>query len=446
MTNSASSNQHSSEGSLPIRVEARWEKPLVAEEGGEATLLVRIVSAPAVPEARRAPLDVAFVLDRSGSMHGGKLALAKEGVSLAVSRLGDDDRAALVVYDDSVDILQPLDVATSRAKAALRLALHGVDPRGSTFLSGGWVAGCQSLAEAPAITRSGTEQPRIRRVVLLTDGLANVGLTNPGELAKHAGEIRQRGIGTTTVGVGEDFDEGLLSAMAEAGGGNFKYVANPEELREFFSTELQELFTVQATGFTIGFTCPHGARAELISAFPVTRTGKRFGVAVGDIAARDEIDLLFAVRVKPGAAATTLPFALTAAWTDPRQDQRYQESIALEPLNRAARSEVANAAADPLVQERSALQRAAAERRVALDLDRQGRHRESRLRMAQAQDFLLAAPWSEDIAFDLAESSAMASVAEDTAYNQHDRKAAQQREYHRRRGRLHQEGERAGDG
>jgi Ca-activated chloride channel family protein len=261
-------------------------------------------------------------------------------------------------------------------------------------------------------------------------------MIDPRELATHAGEIRQRGIGTTTVGVGEDFDEGLLSAMAEAGGGNFKYVANPAELREFFSEELQELFTVHATGFTIGFTCPHGARAELVSAFPVTRNGKRFEVAIGDVAARDEIDLVFTVRVNPGAMTTTVPFAVTAAWTDPRRDQRHQATIALEPLNRAARSDVTNAPADPLVQERSALQKAAAERRIALDLDRQGRYRESRARMGDARMYLLAAPMTEDVAFDLQESDSMASFSDDMAYSQHDRKAAQEREYHRRRGRL----------
>jgi hypothetical protein len=234
--------------------------------------------------------------------------------------------------------------------------------------------------------------------------------------------------------------------MAEAGGGNFKYVANPDELREFFSEELQELFTVQATGLTLGFTCPHGARAELISAFPVTRNGKHFEVAIGDVAARDEIDLVFSVRVKPGAIDTTVPFEVTAAWTDPREDRRHHMSIVLEPLNRAAGSDVRNTSADPLVQERCALQKAAAERRIALELDRQGRYRESRLRMAQAQDFLLAAPWSKEVELDLQESNAMALFADDMAYSQHDRKAAQQREYHRRRGRLQQEGDRPREG
>src|SRR5688572_30772584 len=268
-------------------IEARWEKPLIAASGGEATLLVRVVSA-AEDEAeigRAAPLDVAFVLDRSGSMQGAKLDLAKEGVDLAVARLRDADRAALVVYDDEVDTVQSLAPATSRLKASLRLALHGVDPGGSTYLSGGWVAGCHQLAEATPVTNADSAATRIRRVILLTDGLANVGILDPAVLARHAGELRRRGIATTTVGVGQDFDEGLLSAMAEAGGGNFQYVAGPEGLRAFFAHELQELFSVAATGLTITLALPPGVDAELVSAFPAEARENVLEIAIGDLPA-----------------------------------------------------------------------------------------------------------------------------------------------------------------
>ena len=190
-------------------IEAQWEKPLIAAGGGEATLLVRIIAGTEdeTETSRAAPLDVAFVLDRSGSMQGGKLGLAREGVDLAVARLRDADRAALVVYDDQVDIVQPLAAATPRLKATLRLALHGVDPGGSTHLSGGWVAGCHQLAEAAPVTHADATATRIRRVILLTDGLANVGILDPAVLARHAGELRRRGIATTTVGVGRSWPQ-----------------------------------------------------------------------------------------------------------------------------------------------------------------------------------------------------------------------------------------------
>jgi Ca-activated chloride channel family protein len=430
--------QSAAEGHRQPRIEARWEKPVVAVHGGQATLLVR-VAAPAATEHdgnRAAPLDVAFVLDRSGSMSAGKLDLAKEGVDLAAARLRDEDRTALVVYDDTVDTVQPLAPATPRVKAGLRLALHGVDPGGSTFLSGGWVAGCQELAGAPPSAGDGDAATRIRRVILLTDGLANVGIQDPGELARHAGELRRRGIATTTVGVGADFDEGLLSAMAEAGGGNFQYVADPEQLRAFFAAELEELFSVAATGLTVSLSLPDGVAAKLVSAFPVETNGDCIAVAISDLPAGDEIDLIFTVTAEPGLIGEPIPVAVMARWTDPHADARREHEIALDPLRRAAVEEIASVVGDELVAEQAALQRAAAERRAGLDLDRAGRIAESRARMANAQHLLQAAPMTAAVQFDLNVSAMLADDFSPSGYESHVRKSAQHRESQRRRGRL----------
>jgi len=428
-------HQENDRDSTP-RVEARWERPLVAASGGTATLLVRVTAPSDAQRTRRAPLDVSLVLDRSGSMSGGKLELAKEGVDLAVALLRDADRAALVIYDDAVDVLQPLAAATPRVKASLRLALQGVDPGGSTFLSGGWTEGCRQLAEAPPLPDGDGAATRIRRAILLTDGLANVGIVDARELARHAGELRRRGIATTTVGVGLDFDEGLLSAMAEAGGGNFQYVADPAALREFFARELQEMFRVTATGLTITLAMPPGVDGELVSAFPWERRRSELEVAVGDLPAGDEIDLVFTLRVGYGVVGDRLPVGVTMVWTDPRADARRELDASPVSLRRAEAGEVAAAAPDELVSERAALHRAAAERRAGLEFDRAGQFAESRARMARAQFLLSEAPMTAEVQADLAESAALAAAPPATAYSSHERKAAQHREEQRRRGRF----------
>ncbi len=419
------------------RVEARWEKPLIAASGGEATLLVRVVAAveDEIEPGRAAPLDVAFVLDRSGSMQGAKLDLAKEGVDLAVARLRDADRAALVVYDDEVDTVQPLAAATPRLKASLRLALHGVDPGGSTYLSGGWIAGCHQLAEAMPVTNGEAMATRIRRVILLTDGLANVGILDPGVLARHAGELRRRGIATTTVGVGEDFDEGLLSAMAEAGGGNFQYVAGPDGLRAFFAHELQELFSVAATSLVVTLALPPDVDAALVSTFPAETKGDALEAAIGDLPAGDEIDLVFTIRGGRGDAGDLLPVGVTACWTDPRADTRHEIDATLEPLRRAEARDVTAATPDDFVLERAARQRAAAERRAGLELDRAGRFTDSRARMMRSRAYLAAAPMTAAVQADLAETTALAFERATAGYGSHVRKSAQYRDTLRRRGR-----------
>lgn len=424
---------------VPLRFEVLWEKPVMPVEGGTATLLVRVIAPYLEETTRQAPLDVAFVLDRSGSMHGDKLTLAKEGVAVAVGRLRDADRTALVVYDDDVQTLQPLAAATPALKASLRLLLPGIDPGGSTYLSGGWTAGCQALARAAALDRPAPGGPRIRRVILLTDGLANVGLVDPRELGRHAGELRRRGIATTTVGVGQDFDEGLLSAMAEAGGGNFQYVADAEGLRTFFSQELLELFSVAAMGVSVTLTLPPGLDAELVSAFPADVTGPSLEVAIGDVPAADEIDLIFTIRAGEGRLGELLPVGMQASWTDPGADARQQATLDPLPLRRAEANEINETSADMLVAERGALQRAAAERRKGLELDRQGRFAESRQHMARSVAQLRAAPRTDLVGDDLDISMFLEEAPADTAYGSHTRKEAQFREERHRRGRLHRD-------
>lgn len=422
----------SSDAASKFQITTHWLKPLLPASGGETTLLVRLIAVPDPTARLAAPVDVAFVLDRSGSMSGGKLALAKEGVSLALERLRPIDRVALVIYDDEVEVVQPLTDASEAALARLQHALRPLDTGGSTFLSGGWLAGCHELAHAPA---GDAERTRIRRTILLTDGQANVGMLDPQELAKHASQLRKRGIVTTTVGVGLGFDEGLLFAMAEAGGGNFFYAENALGLRNFFAQELQEMLRMASTNTTLHLTLPHHVRGELVSAFPVERDRKTLKVAIGDVPAGDVIDLVFTLRGDPGVPGEILPLRASCHWTDPSTDHRHRWDISPTPLERATAQEVAETQADQLVAERAALQRAAAERRAGLELDRAGRYAESRMSMERSVAYLRAAPPTDEVNLQVSESLDFANMSPSAPIDNHQRKAAQMREHQRRHGR-----------
>ncbi|MFN8592136.1 MAG: VWA domain-containing protein [Thermomicrobiales bacterium] len=435
MTNPTDASANGANEGVRPAMEAMWERPVLPGSGGEVALLVRIVAPALAAAGRRAPVDAAFVLDRSGSMSGGKLELAKIGVDHGVAHLRDGDRVGAVVYDNEVETVMALGAATSRAKATLRLALHGVDARGSTFLSGGWTTGCTLLAEAPA----GEGGTRVRRVILLTDGLANVGIVDPRELARHAGELRRRGIATTTIGVGQDFDEGLLSAMAEAGGGHFQYAADAEALRTFFAQELRQMTEVAVSHLTVTLTLPYGATAELLSVFPVEPRGSSLEIAVGDLHAGDEIALLFVLRAAPAGLGKNLEASLRAAWTDMVTDRTEEAEIAIAPLRYVATEEVATVPVNDMVVEEKALQRAAIERRAGLELDRQGNIAEAHQRLAQARDVLRTAPLTTRISEDLMRHDSMVmpmmAAPAGSAQRSHLRKYLQVREDFRRRGR-----------
>jgi Ca-activated chloride channel homolog len=427
---SSSENIESLENNLSFTT--AWERPVVPATGGEAYLLVRIEATQSAIPSHRAPVDIAFVVDRSGSMAGEKIGLAKEAVDAAVAHLRDDDRAALIVYDDQVDTLQKLESATPRVKAGIRLNLHGVDARGSTDLCGGWLTGCGELSkDLPAPDQS--IPLRIRRSLLLTDGLANIGVTAPSELTTHATELRKRGVTTTTLGVGLDFDEELLATMAEAGGGNFQWIAQAAELRAFFEKELGELLSVAAAGLTVSITMPHGVRACLVSGFPTEREGKRIDVSLGELPAGDEINLVFALQIAPGAAGTLHQISVAASWSDPSTDTRRSFAASLPALQLADQGTVDRTPVDEMVREQTILQRAAADQREAIRLDREGRYRESRARLREAAAYLKAGPATAAVQDRFASMQVYAQYGEDAALDESVRKLATHQAHHESR-------------
>jgi Ca-activated chloride channel homolog len=381
-------------------VHADWERLAIGPAGGEVRLFVRIETRGETPA--RAPLDLALVVDRSGSMSGGKMDLAKRAIDEALRRLRDDDRVAVVAYDGEIDLLQELAAATPRAATRIRLLLAGIEPRGATNLAGGWLTGCRELTLAPA------EQGRVRQTLLLTDGQANVGLVDLGELAARAAELRRMGVGTTTLGLGLGFDEDLLSAVAEAGGGNFQFIADASELPACLDREVRELTAIAGLGVTFGLDLPPGATAELLNALPTERRPNGLIVNVGDVAIGATVDLVFAIHFDPSPVGTVRRLRASLRWTNAAAESRRRDFDS-RSVPTLTDDDLAFVASDPLVAEEAALQLAARERREALRLDRAGDIAASRARMRRAADALAAAPPSAAIRDRLAQTRILAS-------------------------------------
>ncbi len=192
----------------------------------------------------RAPLEVALVLDHSGSMDGEKLDHVKVAARNLISRLRDDDVFSLTIFDNRVETIIP---PTPGSESEDELdKIDEIEVGGTTNLSGGYRRGGKYLRQ----NGSGY----ISRVILLTDGLANVGITSPDRLAEMAEKMRDRGITTSTFGVGMDYDEELLGKLAEAGGGCAYYIEKPKDAEEVFDEELKTLKTLAVTDCRVLFT------------------------------------------------------------------------------------------------------------------------------------------------------------------------------------------------
>jgi Ca-activated chloride channel family protein len=255
----------------------------------ERFVLVELEAPLARHQTQREAVNLAFVLDRSGSMSGDKLALAKQAVETAVDRLLPQDRFAIVCYDDRIDVVVETTPASREAKTNAIDRLRAIDARGSTDLGGGWLRGAEQVALSMASTG-------VNRALVLTDGLANVGIVDPTELARHARELRSRGVTTTTFGVGTDFDEALLQSMADAGGGHFYFIENAAQIQDHIATEVGELLQVVARDVNVEITAPETVALGTLSPYPLERRGSRFHVLIGDLVAEQRLEVVLRVK------------------------------------------------------------------------------------------------------------------------------------------------------
>ena len=255
--------------------------------------LVRIETWPEEGGPGRTPLNVALVLDRSGSMAGEKIARTKEAALALIENLTPFDVLSIVSYGDTAEVHRAPEPVTD--KAAAREAVLGVSPYGDTNLSGGWLKGLSLLAE-----REGEDF--IHRVLLLTDGRANRGVIEKDALVEIARQYRERAIATTSIGFGRDFDEELLVGMARAGGGSFHYVDRPDAASSAFLQEFGEISRVFGQNLEVGVKPAEGGAApEILTELTVGEEGGLPVVALGDIRECDRKHLLIAFTVPENA-------------------------------------------------------------------------------------------------------------------------------------------------
>jgi Ca-activated chloride channel family protein len=283
-----------------LMLSAECDRRLVAIEVSSQRMVEWTISAPEQPRTiSRAPLNLALILDRSGSMQGDKLRYVQQAAGHVLDLLDERDRVAMVAYDDQVTIIAKSEPITERNRAELKRKMSDLRPGGWTDLAGGWLTGCQEVAAHQALDG-------INRALLLTDGLANRGITDIEELTHHARELRKRGIATSTFGVGLDFNEHLLEALAEQGGGHFYYIERPDQIPDVFRRELGELLTVLAREVFLQVAIPRGVAVELLGDLPHERQSDRLRVFLGDVCAGERRTLYTRVLTPPDAPGTSV--------------------------------------------------------------------------------------------------------------------------------------------
>ncbi len=271
-----------------MKATVRFDHQLLAVEGEHTVHAMFELVAPGVPEGtERRPLHLALVIDRSGSMGGPKLERTKEAAAFLVRRLAKDDQLALITYDDEVELLASM---APVAQEALLAAIAQVHTGGSTNLSGGWLKGLEEARRAP--------RDAVRKVLLLTDGQANVGVKDTPSLVAMSENARGESVGTTTIGFGDGFNEALLTEMAKAGGGNSYYVASPEDAPGIFAQEFEGLTSLVAQNVSVEIRPSAEVKiVGILNQYPATEVVGGIQLALGDAYADENRRVIFELHI-----------------------------------------------------------------------------------------------------------------------------------------------------
>lgn len=373
------------------QITARTDRTLIPAGQGCQRYLYLLLNAPAVPErVERPSLNLSLVLDRSGSMSGDKLTYVQQAAEHALRLLNANDRAAVVIYDDQVEVLAPSQPINPANRERLIKAIQGVRTGGMTNLSGGWFTGCDQVADHQ-------RAEAINRTLLLTDGLANQGITDQEELAGHAKALYQRGIATTTFGVGNEFNEFLLQAIADAGGGHFYFIDSPDQIPNYFKGELGEMLETVTRETTLNIGLPLGTTPQLLNDIPHQITDGSVRIFLGDVFSTQIHQLVLRLDVPATSQSQegVLPISAKMDYYDVAT-QRTQE-INTSPLQFrvASPSEVASQPVDEEVLSIAARLEAERAKLQAMKLEREGRRDQAKALLrgtAQAVAAFAAAP------------------------------------------------------
>lgn len=258
-------------------------------------------------QARKNPLNIAIVLDRSGSMAGEKMEFAKKAANDIIDKLGPEDFVSVVIYDEFIDVIQP---ATSVLyKDSIKVKINKVKPRGSTNLWGGSERGYEQV-------KANYKKNYINRVLLISDGNITAGPKIPSRIIAQVQSFKDiNGISISTFGVGLDYNETLMTDMAENGAGNYYFIDRADKMAAIFDKELYGLLNVVAQNAELRITLPKGIAVEKIYPFQYAMEKNEVVIKFQDLFSEDIKGLMVRFRIDD-SYNTALPFLTRLVYTD----------------------------------------------------------------------------------------------------------------------------------
>ena len=330
-------------------------------------------------ETRRTPVNVALVLDKSGSMGGEKMEQAKAAAIQAINRLDEGDIVTVITYDNSARVLLP---ATQVAdKAAIQQKIQRLHAGGGTALYAGVVEGAGQLREF-------LSENRVNRVILLSDGQANSGPDTPAALGELGASLINEGISVTTIGLGLGYNEDLMVELALRSDGNHQFVEHADMLAGIFNQEFGDVLSVVAQDVKVMIECEEGIRPISVLGREARIEGQRVEVALNQLYSEQEKYIMLEVETDSREREGEYEIAqvdLAYANMITNETERFSDKILAE-FTRSKEEVEANVDDETMV---SAIeQQAVANEERAIELRDAGQQAEAEAVLKENADFL----------------------------------------------------------
>jgi Ca-activated chloride channel family protein len=261
-----------------------------------------------LPGGRRMPVNVALVIDRSGSMEGEPLEYVKRACSFVVDMLTPEDVLSIVTFEETVEVIMPARRVTD--PGLIKQHIARIVPGNTTNLFDGLYAGGAQIGSVPL-------DGYVTRLLLLTDGEPTAGLKDFQSIVSQVSELKARGVTVTALGFGPEYNEELMAGIARRSGGNYYFIARPEEIPGVFQREMEQVLGVTAKNVRLTFHLPRGNAVRQVYGSPPAFEARTAEITLGDLERGATITKLWEMDWEPRRAGTFRVAKVVATWDDP---------------------------------------------------------------------------------------------------------------------------------
>lgn len=353
-----------------IIIKSELASPVVLENVQDKNYLKISLTGFPLDVKKRSPINLALVIDRSTSMSGDRIEKARDAAIMTVNMLSNEDTLSVITYDSSAEVIIPATKVKDKEKLIAKIR-QNINPRGMTALFAGVSKGINQVDKH-------LDKEQINRIILLSDGQANVGPTSIKELSDLAKTAAKKGITISTIGIGEGYNEDLMTAIAGYSDGNHAFVANTSDLEKIFTKEFKDVMSVVAQDVEVIIKTADGVKPVRLLGRDGEITGNTITVKLNQLYSNQEKYVLLEVVPAKGSAEQQKDLAeVQVSYNNlsSKKHENYDEKIAVRYSKSA--DVVKQAQVDEIVVD-SAIQKAAIENERAIQLMDQGRVEEAK--------------------------------------------------------------------